>query len=194
MKGLDKIIERIRADAMAEIDAIRAEGEVKAAEITAGYAAQAEEASRTEAEKSRLAVQTLAERGSRADAMDQSKAVLAAKQQCIDEAFDLAANKLRSLPREEYVAVLAGLAAAAGVGDEELVLSAADAAEIGAQVVQKANALKSGAAFTLSAETRELEGGLILKRGDVEVNCAFATQLRLLRQTMAADVAAILFS
>lgn len=194
MKGLDKIIERIRADAAAEIDAIRAEGEAKAAEITAGYAAQAEEASRTEAEKSRLAVQTLAERGSRADAMDQSKAVLAAKQQCIDEAFDLAANKLRSLPREEYVAVLAGLAAAAGVGDEELVLSAADAAEIGAQVVQKANALKSGAAFTLSAETRELEGGLILKRGDVEVNCAFATQLRLLRQTMAADVAAILFS
>lgn len=194
MKGLDKIIERIRADAAAEIDAIRAEGEAKAAEITAGYAAQAEEASRTEEEKSRLAVQTLAERGSRADAMDQSKAVLAAKQQCIDEAFDLAANKLRSLPREEYVAVLAGLAAAAGVGDEELVLSAADAAEIGAQVVQKANALKSGAAFTLSAETRELEGGLILKRGDVEVNCAFATQLRLLRQTMAADVAAILFS
>ena len=194
MKGLDKIIERIRADAAAEIDAIRAEGEAKAAEITAGYAAQAEEASRTEAEKTRLAVQTLAERGSRADAMDQSKAVLAAKQQCIDEAFDLAANKLRSLPREDYIAVLATMAAAAGVGDEELVLSAADAAEIGAQVVQKANALKSGAAFTLSAETRELEGGLILKRGDVEVNCAFATQLRLLRQTMAADVAAILFS
>ena len=75
MKGLDKIIERIRADAAAEIDAIRAEGEAKAAEITAGYAAQAEEASRTEEEKSRLAVQTLAERGSRADAMDQSKAV-----------------------------------------------------------------------------------------------------------------------
>ena len=193
MKGLDKIIERIRADAAAEIDAIRAEGEAKAAEITAGYAAQAEEASRTEAEKTRLAVQALAERGSRADAMDQSKALLAAKQECIDEAFGLAAKKLRQLPREDYIAVLATMAAAAGVGDEEIILSAADAA-IGAQVVEKANAAKSGAAFTLSTETRELEGGLILKRGDVEVNCAFATQLRLLRQTMAADVAAILFS
>lgn len=194
MKGLDKIIERIRADAAAEIDAIRAEGEAKAAEMTAGYAAQAEEASRTEAEKTRLAAQALAERGNRADAMDQSKALLAAKQECIDEAFDLAAKKLRQLPREDYIAVLAALAAAAGVGDEELILSAADAAAIGKQVVEKANAAKSGAAFTLSIETRELEGGLILKRGDVEVNCAFATQLRLLRQTMAADVAAILFS
>ena len=194
MKGLDKIIERIRADAAAEIDAIRAEGEAKAAEMTAGYAAQAEEASRTEAEKTRLAAQALAERGNRADAMDQSKALLAAKQECIDEAFDLAAKKLRQLPREDYIAVLAALAAAAGVGDEELILSAADAAAIGKQVVEKANAAKSGAAFTLSIETRELEGGLILKRGDVEVNCAFATQLRLLRQTMAADVAAILFN
>ena len=194
MKGLDKIIERIRADAAAEIDAIRAEGEAKAAEMTAGYAAQAEEASRTEAEKTRLAAQALSERGNRADAMDQSKALLAAKQECIDEAFDLAAKKLRQLPREDYIAVLAALAAAAGVGDEELILSAADAAAIGKQVVEKANAAKCGAAFTLSTETRELEGGLILKRGDVEVNCAFATQLRLLRQTMAADVAAILFS
>lgn len=194
MKGLDKIIGRIRADAMAEIDAIRAEGDAKAAEVTAAYETKAGELLAAEVEKSRLAAETLLERGVRGDAMDRSKAILAAKQGCIDEAFELAAKKLRELPREEYVAVLASLAAASGAGDEEIILSAADAAEIGAQVVEKANAAKSGAAFTLSAETRELEGGLVLKRGSVEVNCAFATQLRLLRQTMAADVAAILFS
>ena len=192
MKGLDKIMERIRADAQAEIDAIRAEGEARAAEMTADFAARAEETSRTEAEKTRLAVQALSERGSRADAMDQSKALLAAKQACIDEAFALAAKKLGALPREEYISVLAALAAASGVGDEEIILSAADH-DLGEAVVAKANEIRGGS-FTLSAETRELEGGLILKRGDVEVNCAFATQLRLLRQTMAADVAAILFS
>ena len=70
----------------------------------------------------------------------------------------------------------------------------ADVVKLGAEVVAAANGLKAGASFTLSEETRELEGGMVLKRGDVEVNCAFATQLRLLRQTMAADVAAILFS
>ena len=194
MKGLDKIIGRIRADAMAEIDAIRAEGGAKAAEVTAAYEAKARDFLSAETEKSRQAAETLGERAVRSDAMDKSKAILAAKQECIDEAFELAAKKLRELPREEYISVLAALAAASGVGDEEIILSAADAAEMGAQVVEKANAAKSGAAFTLSAETRELEGGLILKRGDVEVNCAFATYLRLLRQTMAADVAAILFS
>ena len=192
MKGLDKIIGRIRADAQAEIDAIRAEGEAKAAEVTAAYAAQAEELLRSEAEKARQAAGEMAERSARSDTMDRSKATLSAKQDCIDEAFALAAKKLAALPREQYTDVLAAMAAASGVGDEEIIFAAADS-DIADAVVAKANAAKSGAAFTRSAETRALEGGLILKRGDVEVNCAFATQLRLLRQTMAAEVAAILF-
>lgn len=191
MKGLDKIIGRIRADAQAEIDAIRAEGDAKAAAIAADYQAKADALAAAEAEKTRLAVEALAQRGQRSDAMDKSKAILGAKQGCIDEAFDLAAKKLSALPREEYIAVLAKMAAAAGAGDEEIILSAADA-DIGPDVVEKANA--QGGHFTLSGETRDMEGGLVLKRGDVEVNCAFATQLRLLRQTMAADVAAILFN
>ena len=48
--------------------------------------------------------------------------------------------------------------------------------------------------LTLADETREMEGGLILRDGNVEVNCAFETQLRVLRETMAAEVAAILFA
>ena len=192
MKGLDKIIERIRADAAAEIDAIRAEGDAKAAAIAADYQAKADALAAAEAEKARQAAESMAQRGERGDAMDKSKAILSAKQGCIDEAFALAAKKLAALPKEDYIAVLAKMAASAGVGDEEIILSAADR-ELGEAIVAKANAVKGGH-FTLSAESRELEGGLILKRGDVEVNCAFATQLRLLRQTMAADVAAILFS
>lgn len=61
-------------------------------------------------------------------------------------------------------------------------------------VVTGANALLQGTAMlTLSQETREMAGGLILKDGNVEVNCAFETQLRVLREEMAAEVAGILF-
>lgn len=194
MKGLDKIMERIRADAAAEIEMIRAEGDARAAEVRASYAAQAQQLTEQEGEKTRLAADALLQRGERSDVMERSKALLSAKQGCIDEAFALAAEKLRTLPRADYIRVLSSLAASNGAGDEELIFSAADAAELGAEVVAAANGLKEGASFTLSKETRELEGGLVLKRGDVEVNCSFATQLRLLRQTMAADVAAILFS
>ena len=133
----------------------------------------------------------LAEAGKRSADMERRQMLLGAKQACIDEAFERAAEKLRNLPREEYIALLARIAAAADTGCEEIVLSAADRESIGADVVAAANA--GGASFTLSDETRELGGGLVLKKGKVEANCSFDTQLRQLRQEMASDVARVLF-
>ena len=69
------------------------------------------------------------------------------------------------------------------------------AGDLLSKVVTGANALIQGTALlTLSEETREMAGGLILRDGSVEINCAFETQLRVLRESMAADVAAILFA
>ena len=62
------------------------------------------------------------------------------------------------------------------------------------KVVTGANALLQGTAMlTLSVDTAEIQGGLILRDGQVEVNCAFETQLRLLRESLAGQVAKILF-
>ena len=73
-------------------------------------------------------------------------------------------------------------------------LKESKAGSVIAKVVTGANALLQGTAMlTLSEETGDMEGGLILRDGNVEVNCAFETQLRVLRETMAADIAAILF-
>ena len=48
--------------------------------------------------------------------------------------------------------------------------------------------------LTLSNETREIGGGVILRDGNIEINCAFDTQLKVLRGSMAAEIAAILFA
>ena len=69
------------------------------------------------------------------------------------------------------------------------------AGELLSKVVTGASALLQGTAMlTLSKETREMAGGLILRDGQVEVNCAFETQLRVLREEMTAEIAAILFA
>ena len=74
-------------------------------------------------------------------------------------------------------------------------LKGSKAGDILSKVVTGANALIQGTALlTLAEETREMAGGLILRDGNVELNCAFETQLRVLRDSMAADVAAILFA
>ena len=73
-------------------------------------------------------------------------------------------------------------------------LKASKAGGILTKVVTGANALLQGTAMlTLAADTAEIQGGLILRDGQVEVNCAFETQLRLLRESLAGQVAKILF-
>lgn len=62
------------------------------------------------------------------------------------------------------------------------------------KVVTGASALLQGTAMlSLADDTGDMEGGLILRSGNVEINCAFETQLRVLRESMAAEVAKVLF-
>ena len=62
------------------------------------------------------------------------------------------------------------------------------------KVVTGANALLQGTAMlSLADDTGDMEGGLILRSGNVEINCAFETQLRVLRESMAGEVAKALF-
>ena len=195
MNGIEKITARIKKDAGAEAEAIRREGEERAASIRAGYKAQAEENAKTAAQAGKEAAKRQEERLVSAAQMDAKKLLLAAKQACIDEAFDKAQSKLLALPDGEYAELLAKLAVkAAKTGKEEILLSAKDRKRVGEQVVSKANALGKGMALTLGKETRDMAGGLILRDGSVEINCAFETQMRVLRESMASDVAALLFA
>ena len=194
MNGIEKITARIKKDAGTEAEAIRREGEERAASIRAGYKAQAEENAKAAAQAGKEAAKRQEERLVSAAQMDAKKLLLAAKQACIDEAFDKAQSKLLALPDGEYAELLAKLAVkAAKTGKEEILLSAKDRKRVGEQVVKKVNELCKDGAMTLSKETRDMEGGLILREGSVEVNCAFETELRVLRESMAAEIAAILF-
>lgn len=195
MNGIEKITARIETDMKAEIEAILKEGEEQAARIIQEYAAKADAQAQSACKAGADAAESRKERLESAAKMDAKKLLLEAKQTMLDEAFAAAKKKLLSLPETEYVELLAKLAArSATSGHEELIFNAADRERVGAKVVEKANArLKSGA-LTLSQETREMEGGVMLRDGNVEVNCAFDTQLRVLRGNMAAEVAAILFA
>ena len=48
--------------------------------------------------------------------------------------------------------------------------------------------------LTLSEESRAMAGGLVLKDGNVETNCTFETLIHLQRDTLAAEVAKVLFA
>ena len=138
MNGIDKITQRIGADTQAEIDRILADA-----------AAQAEAAAdkfRTE-DRDLLAKseRTAAEREERlvsAAQMEARKTLLTAKQEMVERAYQRALEKLRSLPQEQYVELLAALLVrASSTGREEVVFSTEDREGAGKAAVARANEL-----------------------------------------------------
>jgi V/A-type H+-transporting ATPase subunit E len=194
MKGTEKIIAHIQADAEAQADAILAQAEQNCASIRAAWDQKAKDAY---AEKIRVGVKANQDRldsMERLAKMEGRKAILGVKQDLVAESFDRAAEQLVNLPEEQYVALLAKLAAEASVtGEEEIVLNARDRAAVGQKVVDAANAKLSGGKLTLSADTGDFKGGLILRRGSIEANCTAELLVELRREDMAAELARVLF-
>ena len=194
MRGTDKIIAHIQADAKAQADAIIAQAEQQCAGIREAYEGKAKEAY---AEKIRAGVKVcedLAESKSRIAQMESKKSLLALKQELVSSAFDKAQTKLLTLPKEQYLDFLTGLAVkAAPDGNGELVLNASDKAAYGSELVKAANARLNGQ-LKLSDETGDFAGGLIVKNGPVAVNNTLELLIDLCRSEMAADVAKVLFS
>ena len=195
MKGTEKIIAHIQSDAQAQCDAVLAAAQKQCDAIREDFAKQASEAY---AERIRAGVKSCADEGesaARLGRMEAKKTLLAVKQEMISRSFDKAAQMLVSLPEEQYVALLAKLAAAAAVtGDEEIVLNAADRARVGEAVVKAANEkLGEKGKLRLSEATGAFDGGLILRRGNIEVNCTTALLVELCRGEMSAAIAGVLF-
>lgn len=142
MNGIEKITGQIGADAQKEIDALLQQAREQAAEITSRYEAQAR--AQAEAILSRGERDAAARKERLVDAarLEGRKALLQAKQDMVGRAFDLALEKLSSLPEEEYVALLARLAvSAARTGREQVIFSQRDRSRYGKQVVTRANEL-----------------------------------------------------
>ena len=195
MDGIEKITGRINADIQQEIDALTAAAQKEAAAIAAQYREQAERESAEIVERGRKSAAEREERLAGVAQLECRKLELAAKQGMIQKAFDQALDSLLNLPEQDYVKLLAALAAkAARTGKEQVILSQKDRTRYGKQAVTAANeALGGKGNLTLSQESRPIKGGLILSDGDVEVNCAFETLVRLQRGELEREVAKVLF-
>ena len=194
MKGTEKIIAHIQADAKAQADAILAQSELQCAEIRRSYEAQAKERYGEKIRQGVKACQDNIDSVERINQMEAKKSILALKQEMVSKSFEKACDMLTALPEEQYVALLAKLAAQASVsGDEEIILNARDKAAVGVAVVEKANALLPAGKLSLSAATGDFAGGLILKRGSIEANCTIELLVELCRGDMSAQLAKVLF-
>ncbi len=194
MKGTEKIIAHIQADAKAQADAILAQAEQQCASIREDYE---KKASAAYGDKIRAGVKECQDKVDsieRIAQMEAKKAVLALKQEMVSASFDKARDMIVGLPKEQYAAFLAKLAAQAAVtGDEEVLLNGRDRDTVGPAAVKAANEMLGAGRLTLAADAGNFAGGLILRRGNIEVNCTVELLVELCRADMSAQLAGVLF-
>ena len=194
MKGTEKIIAHIQADAKAQADAILAQAEQQCASIREDYE---KKASAAYGDKIRAGVKECQDKVDsieRIAQMEAKKAVLALKQEMVSASFDKARDMIVGLPKEQYAAFLAKLAAQAAVtGDEEVLLNGRDRDTVGPAAVKAANETLGAGRLTLAADAGNFAGGLILRRGNIEVNCSVELLVELCRADMSAQLAGVLF-
>ena len=195
MKGTEKIIAHIAADAKAHSDAILAKCDEQCAAIRSEYEAKAKAAYEDRLRAGKEECDAALESANRLAQMEERKSVLSVKQEMIRQGFNKACEMLVDLPQEQYVALLAKLAKNAAVtGEEKIVLNARDKAAVGGAVVKAANEALGGGRLTLAEETGDFAGGLILRRESIEVNCTAELLVKVCRDEMSAKMADVLFA
>ncbi|MDP3013707.1 MAG: V-type ATP synthase subunit E family protein, partial [Candidatus Subteraquimicrobiales bacterium] len=174
---LEKITERILSDARKRASEIESAAQVRAKELLDETALEAEKSKtqfltnaqkEAEEEKKRaLALARLEARG----------LVLKAKQQAVEVAFAGALKKLLALPDEKYQELMKKMLLETAEGNEEVIVSSKDRKQLNDEFLKQVNSelVKAGkiGKLTLSAETRNFQGGFILRSGGVEINNTF---------------------
>ena len=199
MNGIEKITARIIAEANAEAAATIAAAQAQAGEIGAANEKKAQEEYQASMRTGKVETEQRIQRLGNTARLEAKKEILALKQELIAAAYAKAKEKILNLPEAEYVAFLAAQAGKASIsGDETIVLNETDKAKLGAQVAEAANALVKERGLepklTLAETTAAISGGLLLRKGAVEVNCALDSLVDMSRNSLDAEIAAVLFA
>ena len=221
VNGLNKITEKILAEARAEAERITAQAEAECARIQADYSARADairEALSVEAEREG---NEIVSRAKAASENQRRNKLLETRSKLIDAAFADALTGLKTLEPEKYTELLVGLLSSALLeqaeaeeisrtlyGEEEamaplqyeVLLNARDRERSGKALIEGTRKHLAGKLsdqalkkVVLAEQTVNIDGGLILRCGDIESNCSFAILFAQLREELEAEVSRALF-
>lgn len=220
MNGINKITDKILAEAKAAEAAALDDARRRAAEILAAAEDEADEIRDRIVERAAKEGENIISRAKSSASMTRRNTFLAARGALIDDVFEQAFAQVRALPAEEYRELLVKLLSDSLIqhlasieevraldGDDveeiaryEVVLNAVDRRSFGETLVADTRRALTGrvpaeeaAKLCLADDTAAISGGVVLRFGDVESNCSFETLFAQVRARREAEVSRILF-
>ena len=199
MEGISKIIEKIQSDADERANQIINEAEAEATEFLDQENKKIDqevgevlESARIEAEQTQTRMKSMSELQFRNE-------LLTAKQDLVDEVFEITLDKIRKLPPEQYFRMLVKMICATSItGKEAIILPEADKKQLPGnflKMIQQSLIAKGlPGEVIISTENRPITSGFILASDYSELNYTFEAILRMNRDEYEAEAVASLFS
>jgi V/A-type H+-transporting ATPase subunit E len=125
--------------------------------------------------------------------LQERKMILGAKQEAVKKSFNIALEKLSTMPKDKYINFLVNEILNNTNCEGEIVLNEADKVNIGEELVNTVNDKLNDTKVVLSNNTVKTRGGFILKNGDIEVNSTFEALLSSIKEGLTFEVANALF-
>lgn len=220
MNGLDKITDRIIADAKEKARQILEDAQTDCRSAAKEYADRAEAIRNRIADRTMREGEELIARAKSSAAMTRRDILIASKAKMLDRTFEAAKAQICDTDYGKYRELLVALLSCALIeqakseqlsmelGDEveefdtfEVLLNEHDRARFGTSLLDSARKVTERRIGTerveklrLSEEVACIEGGLILRYGSVETNCSISALLAEMRRELEPKISALLFS
>lgn len=220
MTGLEKIIERIEGEARERASEILQQSEQECTALAMEYAARAEQTRERMEREGMEQIERIVNDARAQSEKTHSELLQSTRRALLDEAFDLARHELCDTDFGKYRELLCALLVSALLeqhraeqqsiefGDEveefecfEVLFNEKDRERFGAQVIADARrtverriGAQKAAKIELGAQCADIDGGLVLRFGDVELNCTLGVLMADIRRELETRVAGILFA
>lgn len=222
INGLNKITDKIIAEAREKANRILTEAGQDSERIRKDYEAQAQTLRDRLSAEARQKANDYAARMKSTASMEQRNIVQQRKSDLIDEVFTEAFEWVRRRNTQDYTELVVGLLASAMLevrdtedrnrtlyGDEEetapeayeILLNRKDRNVIGEAVAEALRKRLFGKLsedrlnkIKLSKQTVDIDGGAVLRYGDIESNCSLGMLFSQLRRELETDVSRVLFA
>jgi V/A-type H+-transporting ATPase subunit E len=198
MAGVEKIKERILEEARSQAESNIKRAQEEGSDIIASAKKDGDSKKAVILEKAKKEAQEVKKRLKSVAELEARKKKLQAKQEMVEEAFKKTLEKLIGLPDEEYEKIISQmLLNSVESGSEEIILSPRDKKRLSPNFVEEINkklvAKGIKGSLSLSKESRDINGGFVLKSGDIETNSSFEALIRAKREEIEPEVVKVLF-
>ena len=219
MTGIEKVTGKILADARADAEAILQKADETCAAVKAEYDARTKAEQDKLEEQANRECEALITRAKSSAAMAKRNVVLESRAALIAEAYATAEKEIRELPVDEYVDLLVKMLKGALLrqlesereslelyGEDirpekyEVLLNRNDREMFGARLMEAIKHTQVGKIsmsvldrVVLSPKDAKIDGGLVLRCGDMEANCSIGMMMAQVRRATEAKVNRTLF-